>query len=142
MGTINLEKIKVTTLKRISVDGGDVLHALKYNEIDFNNFGEAYFSRIRYKAIKGWKKHNIMTMNLIVPIGNVNFVFYSEIDNEFRSEIIGEENYCRITIPPKIWFAFQGLNKKENLLLNISNILHDPNEVSRVNLNEFNYNWK
>jgi dTDP-4-dehydrorhamnose 3,5-epimerase len=142
MGSIVKDQIMITPLNIISTDGGDVLHGLKNTDISYINFGEAYFSRIKYKAIKGWKKHNLMTMNLIVPIGSINFVFYSEIDNEFRSEIVGEENYCRITIPPKIWFAFQGLNKKENLLLNISNILHDPNEVIRVNINEFNYNWK
>ena len=139
MGTITLEKIKVTTLKRISVDGGDVLHALKCNEIDFNKFGEAYFSIVNFGVIKAWKKHNKMTLNLIVPIGNVKFVFFSE-DLLCRKEIIiGESNYARITVPPGIWFGFQGLDEKLNLLLNIADILHEPTESDRVSISEFKH---
>jgi dTDP-4-dehydrorhamnose 3,5-epimerase len=137
MGLSILNKINLTPLKRISVDGGDVLHALKYNEIDFNNFGEAYFSIVNFGVIKAWKKHNRMTLNLIVPIGNVKFVFFSE-DLLCRKEIIiGESNYARITVPPGIWFGFQGLDEKLNLLLNIADILHDPTESERATISEF-----
>lgn len=139
MGVITLEKIKVTPLKRISVEGGDVLHALKYNEISFNNFGEAYFSFVNIGAIKAWKKHNKMTLNLIVPIGNVKFVFVSE-DLLYRKEIIiGNSNYSRITVPPGIWFGFQGLDERINLVLNIADILHEPNESDRVSISEFKH---
>ena len=42
---INSE-ILVTPLKKINTQGGDVLHALKSADEDFNGFGEIYFSRI------------------------------------------------------------------------------------------------
>ena len=38
MGTVDLEKILVTPLSRIPTTGGDVLHALKFTEIGFENF--------------------------------------------------------------------------------------------------------
>lgn len=64
-----------TSLKRVRVTGGDVLHALKMTDDGFDGFGEAYFSMIEQGEIKGWKYHKRMTMNLIVPLGSVKFVF-------------------------------------------------------------------
>jgi len=140
MGTINMDNIIVTPLKRIELDGGDVLHALKNNEVGYNQFGEAYFSFVKFNVIKGWKCHTKMTMNLIVPVGDVKFVFYNE--NTFLSIEIGEKNYSRITVPPGIWFSFKGVGIINNLVLNIANLRHEPEEVQRKTLTEINFNWK
>lgn len=140
MGTVNLENIIITPLKRIELDGGDVLHALKNNEVGYDVFGEAYFSSIKFDVIKGWKLHTKMTMNLIVPVGDVKFVFYNE--KTFRVIEIGEKSYSRITVPPGIWFGFKGIGLNNNLVLNIANLRHDPEEVQRKNNSEINFNWK
>ena len=116
------KKIILKDLKIIPTDGGNVLHALKNSESIINNFGEVYFSSIKYNFIRAWKLHTKMTLNLIVPVGMVKFVFYFENTNEFLEYKIGEENYYRLTVAPKIWFGFQGLNKKQNLIMNISDI--------------------
>ena len=50
------------------------------------------------------------------------------------SAIIGEDNYSRITVPPKIWFGFKGLSSRTSYILNISNLSHDPSEVERQSL--------
>ena len=134
--------ITVTPLRRIPVLGGDVLHALKCSEDEFSGFGEAYFSFIENRMIKGWKKHNVMTMNVIVPVGEVKFVFYSQETNEFRTEIIGSEWYCRITVLPGVWVAFQGLSEHCNLILNVANIPHDPNEADTCGLQDIICNWE
>ncbi len=136
---MNITKNK---LKKIDCDGGNIFHALKVNEPSFKKFGEAYFSFIDFEYIKGWKKHLKMTCNLIVPIGNVKFVFFDSNFQFISEEIIGENDYIRITIPPNIWFAFQGISKKSSLILNISDIPHADNEIERLSLNEFQYNWK
>ena len=128
------QKIIIKSLKKFNLEDGDVLHALKCSENEFNGFEEAYFSTIKKNKIKAWKKHNIMTMNLIVPIGNVQFIFYDEKKNFLRSAIIGEDNYSRITVPPKIWFGFKGLSSRTSYILNISNLSHDPSEVERQSL--------
>ena len=67
------------------------MHALKASEKEFNGFQEAYFSIIKKDKIKAWKKHLKMTMNLIVPIGSVMFVFYDEKGENFKTIEIGEK---------------------------------------------------
>ena len=52
--------------------------------------------------------------------------------------IIGEKQYRRLTIPPGIWYGFKGLSEEKNLLHNISNIEHDPDEQENVPLETFN----
>ena len=104
-----IDQIKISPLKQIpSVHGGDVLHALKTNEESFQGFGEAYFSWIELGSIKAWKQHIRMTMNLLVPVGTVCFVFSDSDRKSFRELRIGSDFYCRITVPPKIWFGFKG----------------------------------
>ena len=77
----SLEEIQVQTLNKITRIGGDVWHVLKSSESSYDGFGEAYFSWLEPGAIKAWKKHLQMTMNLVVPIGKVRFVFY-DFENE------------------------------------------------------------
>jgi dTDP-4-dehydrorhamnose 3,5-epimerase len=136
-----LSNIVVTPLKHIKVEGGDVLHALKNSDSSFNGFGEAYFSWITNGSVKAWKCHTKMTMNIIVPVGKVRFVFHLEGTKEFRVEEIGDNRYIRLTIPPGIWFGFQGISSRQSLVLNIANILHNPNEIKRLNLSEISYDW-
>jgi len=133
--------IMITPLARISTVGGDVLHAMKKNDQGYSDFGEAYFSSVSKGFIKAWKRHKHMTMNIIVPMGNVRFVFYMEQTKEFQIYEIGIKNYARLTIPPEIWFGFQGLSTTPSLVLNISNIPHDPDEVERLELSEIKYDW-
>jgi len=144
MGPMKLADIGVTMLKRISVKGGDVLHAMKKCDIGYAGFGEAYFSDVARGAVKGWKRHKTMTMNLVVPVGRVRFVFYG-LDHHgvagFRVEEIGEERYGRLTVPPGIWFAFQGLAARQNLVLNIGSVEHDPDEVERLGIADLQYVW-
>ena len=78
-------------------------------------------------------------MNLIVPIGKVQFIFYDENKNLLKNLMIGEENYSRITVPPMIWFGFKGVSLNTSYILNISNEIHDPLEVERKPLSFLNF---
>ena len=141
---MKLADIMVTPLRRIEVAGGDVLHAMKQNEAGYAGFGEAYFSLVSADVVKAWKRHTQMTMNVVVPVGQVRFVFRCDNTDgieEFRVEEIGVDRFVRITVPPGIWFGFQGLHTPQSLLLNIANIPHDPNEIERLALNNINYDW-
>ena len=138
MGSIINNEIIITPLKQIHVEGGNVLHALKNTDNGYNGFGEAYFSWIEHGSIKAWKRHMRMTMNLIVPVGNVQFVFITEEGNLLVREIIGENNYVRITVPPGIWFGFKGEFAPKSLVLNLASITHDPDEVERLPKEVFN----
>ena len=131
--------IKIKALKQINVEGGNVLHALKASEEEFYGFEEAYFSTIEINKIKAWKRHLRMTMNLIVPVGEVQFNFYSQEKKLLSNTIIGERNYSRITVTPMTWFGFKGLASSTSYILNISNKFHDPSEVERNPLSFLNF---
>ena len=142
MGDVSLEDILVTPLKRIPTVGGDVLHALKKKDAGFDGFGEIYFSWVEQGAIKAWKYHKHMTLNLVVPVGEVSFVFHlTNQKNNFRTENIGEERYVRLTVPPGIWFGFQGIASEQSLLTNVADMVHDPDEVLGKKTSEIVYNW-
>ena len=134
-----MSKIKIKKLKKFKLEDGDVYHALKASESEYYGFKEAYFSTIKNNKIKAWKRHYKMTMNLIVPIGKVQFVFYDENKNLLKNLMIGEENYSRITVPPMIWFGFKGFSLNTSYILNISNEIHDPLEVERKPLTFLNF---
>lgn len=140
MDKVNIEQINKSALKIISNEKGDIFHALKKTEKDFHDFGEIYFSRINHNSIKGWKKHTQMTMNLVVPYGKVQFVFFDSFGNVLE-ETVGEDNYVRLNVPPGLWFGFRGIFKPFSLVANIANKIHDPNEAIRVSLDHFNYEW-
>lgn len=136
----------ISELNRIYNSKGDILHALKKSDSSFNNFGEAYFSFVKYNQIKGWKKHTKMTMNLIVPVGEIKFVLYDDrykkSDPNIKEVTIGQSNYKRLTIPPNIYVSFKGISKNINLILNIADMEHDSNESINIDLSDIAYEWK
>lgn len=132
-----LAGVSLTRLAIISGQEGDVYHALKKSAPGFNGFGEAYFSIVAYDIIKGWKRHQQMTLNLVVPVGKIQFFAYDNREDSASigtsaSIILGIENYQRLTIPPGIWMAFRGLSKNLNMLLNIADIEHNKNEEDSI----------
>lgn len=140
MGNLNVNQIELIPLATIPTAGGDVRRILKKTDRGYSEFGEAYFTFIDCGFVKAWKSHQIMQMNLVVAVGKVRFVFYDGM--QFREEIIGQTNYSRLCVPPKVWFGFQGLDVGSNLVINISNILHDPDESDRVAVEAITYDWK
>jgi len=141
-----IEGLILTPLPVIDTKGGDVMHAMKVSDVGFSSFGECYFSAIEHDAIKGWKLHRQMVLNLVVPVGSVKFVVYDDREysitaGQFSQVVLSRENYGRLTVPPNLWLAFKGVGVQESLLLNVSSIPHDPNEVERRSLEEIDYNW-
>ena len=141
VSSVQINNIKEIDEKIFLNDKGNIYRFLKKTDKYYQNFAEIYFTKIKYNQIKGWKKHTLMQMNLIVPVGNVEFVFYDNDNKEFRSIIIGDKNYKRLYVPSGIWFAFKGINKSTNLIANFSNILHDDSEVKTQPLENIKYNW-
>ena len=136
--------IKITKIKNIATQNGSVLHALKYSDNNLDTFAETYFSLIKKGNINGWKMHKAMTLNLIVPVGEVRFNFIdTRLDSSTknaRMEItLSRDNYYRITVPPFITFAFKGLSNGDNLVTNISNLEHDDNECIQISLEKYKF---
>jgi dTDP-4-dehydrorhamnose 3,5-epimerase len=135
-----VDGVTLTPLRKINSQKGSVLHAMKKSDSGFDGFGEAYFSAISKDSIKGWKKHTKMTLNIIVPIGIIKFVVFNEPKGKFFSVTLSQENYQRLTIKPGLTMAFKGIGES-NILLNLANIEHDPEEGVNINLNEITYEW-
>jgi dTDP-4-dehydrorhamnose 3,5-epimerase len=131
----------VTSLRRIDVEGGDVLHALKSQDKTFRGFGEAYFSLIKEGFIKAWRRHHHATLNLVVPSGEVRFITTVKGDIFEENILSSQNNFARLTIPPGLWLAFQGLQNGESIILNISDRTHRGEEIDRCDLNAFSYEW-
>ena len=146
MDKLNINGIVLTPLKKIQNPLGDVFHGMKKSDVGFSGFGEAYFTKIDYGAIKGWNRHKEMTLNLIVPFGEVAFVIYDNRDGSstFGNHItvnLSTSNYQRLTVPPGLWVAFKGKKRKTSLILNVANMEHDPEEINRLNLSQIDFNW-
>lgn len=135
-----MDGVILTPLKQIYHPKGDIFHAMKKSDIGFDGFGEAYFSTINQNDIKGWKKHTKMTLNIVVPVGNIEFVVYDENSKEFFSTKLSHNNYQRLTVKAGLWMAFKGL-EKYNVLLNLASIEHDPNEAINIGIEEIKYEW-
>ena len=133
-----MDGVTLTPLKQITHPKGDIFHAMKASDDGFSGFGEAYFSTVNQGEVKGWKKHTEMTLNLVVVIGEIEFVVYD--DNRFYGVKLSKNNYQRLTVESGLWLAFRGLDS-ENMLLNLASIEHDPNESENVDLGIFNYSW-
>ena len=147
MDEINIDGIVLTPLKNIILPKGNILHGIKKDDNGFAGFGEAYFSTVNYNEVKGWNYHREMTLNLVVPIGKVTFIIYDDRKSgnskgSFFKVSLSTSNYKRLTIPPKLWVAFKGEDVDTNLILNIANIVHDENEIKKLDLKEIPYNFK
>jgi dTDP-4-dehydrorhamnose 3,5-epimerase len=140
--------VLLTSLRIIPTPGGSVLHAMKQNDPGFTGFGEAYFSTVESGAVKPWRRHLRMTVNLIVPFGEIRFVLHDDRSGSSSRGAFQEirlsrpGNYQRLTVPPGIWVAFQGIGAPENMLLDIADLPHDPEEAERRPLEFFNFDWK
>jgi|TARA_B100000073_G_C23706777_1_gene562615 dTDP-4-dehydrorhamnose 3,5-epimerase len=138
-----IDGLIITDLHKFSNENGSVYHGMRKTDPGYNGFEEIYFSYIKPGSLKAWKMHKKMTLNLVVPVGDVRFNFI-EVDNkrninERYEIIIGTSNYSRITVPPGIIFGFKGLSDSINIVTNISNLIHDDNECENIDKKSFEF---
>lgn len=135
-----LPGVFVTQERVIPTRGGPVKHAMKRASDGYRDFGEAYFSTVEPKAIKGWKKHTRMTLNLVVASGDIAFFVADDRngrpDDKIYVVTLGAGNHGRLTVAPGYWMAFAGASADPSLLLNIADIPHDPAEGVTLDLDE------
>ena len=136
-----MDRITLHPLKQIAHPKGDLYHVIKASSDGFTSFGEAYFSTVKHKAVKGWKKHREMILNLTVPVGRIKIVLFDQAKNEFFEVTLGQDNFQRLTVQPGIWMAFRGETTGLNLLLNIASVEHDPEESENCELEKIPYLW-
>jgi dTDP-4-dehydrorhamnose 3,5-epimerase len=143
-----IEGVLVSPLRCIAGASGNVMHGLKKSAPGFVGFGEAYFSEVHQGAIKSWRRHRRVTLNLVVPQGAIRFVIHddrpaSETSGRFQECRLGlgVDRYARLTIAPGLWLAFQGIGPGTSLLLDIIDDEHDPSESDTRELASIPYAW-
>ncbi|HEU4780037.1 MAG TPA: dTDP-4-dehydrorhamnose 3,5-epimerase family protein [Steroidobacteraceae bacterium] len=138
-----IDGVVLTTLRQITDERGAVLHMLRAGAEGFRGFGECYFSEIRPRVLKAWKRHSRQTQNLVVPIGRVRFVI---ADTREQSPTRGAlqvyelgrpDAYVRLTIPPMLWYGFACLSDSAALVTNCADIAHEAGESETLALESF-----
>ncbi len=146
MGELSIPGLLLTPANRIAVDAGDAITFIKEGEQGYAGIAEVYGSFVKCGARKGWRRHNKVTLNIVVPVGQIRFVLYDDRIGSagfglYEEIILGPENYQRLTVPPGVWMAFEGLLEGESLLWNAIDQPHDPAEADIKELSAFEYAW-
>ena len=124
-----IKKIKFFKKDIISNSKGNIMKYINKNDSHYIKFGEIYFTWVKKSNFKGWKFHKEMHMNLTVPWGNVKFSFYDKDSGTKKIFYFIEKKFGTLYVPPKIWFAFENIDKKKDeFVVNFANIVHDKNE--------------
>ena len=136
-----IDKVLLTPLDIIPLATGNVMHAMRRSSAGFTGFGEVYFSWLEPGAMKGWKRHRDMTLNLVVPVGLIAFAVVDAEAGIGRQYELGPTAYGRLTIPPGLWVAFRSRASQPSAILNVADIEHDPAEADRASETSFSFDW-
>jgi dTDP-4-dehydrorhamnose 3,5-epimerase len=143
-----IDGVVITPLKQIFDERGKVMHMLREDSAVYQRFGEIYFSCTFPGVVKAWHLHKEMTLNYSVISGAIKYVLYDDRENsstkgQVQEIFMSPENYCLVTVPPRIWNGFKGIGTKESILANCSTIAHDPDEIERLSPtdNSIPYTW-
>tara|TARA_B100000965_G_scaffold147328_2_gene122790 strand:+ start:822 stop:1268 length:447 start_codon:yes stop_codon:yes gene_type:complete len=138
--------LSVTPLKIIADDRGAVMHMLRAGASQFAGFGEIYFSVVNPGAVKAWKRHREMTLNLCCVTGAVRLIVFDPKAEAVREIALGParaETYNLVTVAPGLWTGFIGTSDIPAVLANCASIPHDPAEADSLpfDTDEIPYNW-
>ena len=140
--------VQIIPLRRIPDERGSIYKIMSKNDDYFIDLGEIYVSTIRPMAIKAWHRHNLMTLNYVTVSGNTKLVLYDDRIDSFTNGVtmeifLGEDNFCLVKIPPKIWNGFKCVGNEKAFILNCASIPHDPDEQIRLpyNTDKIPYDW-
>jgi dTDP-4-dehydrorhamnose 3,5-epimerase len=135
-------------LKRIPDHRGEILHIAKKSELSINEINEVYASICYPGKYKAWHLHTKQTQNYVVVQGMIRIVLSKSIwapsmvtEPEFETLYIGSSNYGRLEIPPGILNGYTATGVLPAIVINTTNMEHDPSEMLRFDLDKFNYDW-
>lgn len=143
-----IDGVIIKPLKKIADERGTIMHMLKADDVEFEKFGEIYFSTVYPNVIKGWHIHKEMILNYAVVYGMIKLVLYDERENsptknEVQEIFLGWDNYCLVKIPPLVWNGFKGIGTTPAIVANLATIPHIADEIERLDPlnNHIPYKW-
>lgn len=149
MKNTEIEGVIIEPLEKIPDGRGYIYSMLRSDDPVFEKFGEIDFSAIYPDSVKAWHFHKKTTLNYAVIQGMIKLVLYDDREDSLTKGnlmelFIGEENYCLVKIPPKIWNGFKGIGNKPALVANCATLPYDPSEIVRISpfADRIPYNWR
>ena len=144
-----IQGVKITPLKQIIDERGQVMLMMRTDDKIFKNFGEIYFSCTHPGVVKAWHMHKKMTLNYAIISGQLKIVLFddrkkSSTKGTLQEIYMSTENYFLLSVPPLIWNGFKGIGTETSIVANCSDIPHDKNEMVRMNpnSNKIPYKWE
>jgi len=131
-----IDGVKIKPLSKISDERGMIMHMLRCDDPEFEQFGEIYFSTVYPGVVKGWHVHTRQVQNYAVIKGTIKLVLYdarpgSPTFKELMEIETGEDNYQLIRIPTGIINGFQGISEATAIVANCATLPHEPDEIIR-----------
>jgi dTDP-4-dehydrorhamnose 3,5-epimerase len=110
---------------------------LKRTDPHFIEFGEIYFSTVYKGVVKGWHRHQDVTLNYVCIHGRIKLVLFddregSETKGALIEIFLGPENYSLVVIPPMVWNGFKGMAEPVAIVANCRTAPHDPRKIERA----------
>jgi dTDP-4-dehydrorhamnose 3,5-epimerase len=143
-----IDGVKVVPLRRIPDERGTVMHMLRSTDPHFTQFGEIYFSTVYKDVVKGWHRHQQMTLNYACVAGRIKLAMYddrptSPTRGEIAEVFLGPDEYALVVIPPGIWNGFKGMTDPYAIVANCATHPHNPSASERLDPfeNEIPYDW-
>jgi len=132
-----IDGVTVTPLRIIADSKGSVLHMIRADSPTFLGFGEIYFSSVHFRSVKAWKRNASATAHFAVPVGEISMALFdnrptSPTCGHLETLTVGRSQYVLVTVPPKIWYGFQGLTNPEALIVNCLDRQYDASQTDRL----------
>lgn len=143
-----IHDLVIVPLRRIPDERGTIMHMLRADDPHFSRFGEIYFTTIYERAVKGWHRHEEMTLNYACVHGRIKLVVYDEREGSptagaLRELFLGPDDYSLAVIPPGLWTGFKGMSAPAAIVANCATHPHDPARSERLDPyeNHIPYDW-
>lgn len=138
----NIDGVIVTPLRQVPDNRGTVKEFMPtVSPIS------VYTTSIYAGVVKGWHGYFTKTLNYCVPFGMVKLVLYdtretSETFQQINEFYLGDYNYSRVTIPPGVLNAFQGIHPTSVIVV-ASDESFDESKMWRVPFDNdtISYDW-
>ncbi len=143
-----IQGVQVIPLERIPDERGTIFPMLRSTDPHFQQFGEIYFSTVYPGVVKGWHRHQDMTLNYACISGRVKLALYDERDGsptrgQLMEVFLGPDKYSLVIIPPGVWNGFKGMSEPHAIVANCCTHAHDPARSTRLDpfKNHIPYDW-